>query len=418
MFPWDFVKDSRHLSAESFLCRIIFLSLGIATCAMAMALRMQTSQCSIDFSGTPHSLLQHSQRSEGKGIAQIMQNKRTHHHHRLSVRSSRKPSATPSAAAKEAVKNEADAVVRLEPPSTSEHAQVDPDDVTIVKFPETKLFFPYRAEGAEVFLNKQDTVEELSDSLAVYIEELSRDAISKRGSFTVALSGGSLVNLLKPILKHPVKDAIEWENWHVLWADERVVSLESDDSNYKLAWEEFLSKVPIPEEQVYMMDDSLPAEEAAEEYSEMLRDLVEEGIITTTKGAVFPRLDLVLLGIGPDGHVASLFPNSSLLAEKTRWVLPILNSPKPPTARITLSLPVINSSRHVAFVAAGKGKAEAIQRVFERAALPGSLPAQLVQPFNGDITWFVDDNATSQLSASTWNNPKDFPFFDHPKASK
>lgn len=114
-------------------------------------------------------------------------------------------------------------------------------------------------------------------------------------------------------------------------------------------------------------------------------------------------IDLVLLGVGPDGHVASLFPNSAALADASgAWVLPVANSPKPPPERITLSLPALNASRHVAIVSLGAGKAEVVQRALEVQSLPGALPVQLVRPGAGRLTWVLDSAAAAGLSPGDW----------------
>ncbi|GJP39484.1 hypothetical protein CLOM_g23848 [Closterium sp. NIES-68] len=270
------------------------------------------------------------------------------------------------------------------------------DDLTIT-FPKSKLVVPYPDHEAKVYISREESASDVASAVAEYIQRLSAEATKARGAFTIALSGGSLVNALLKLAEEPFRSSIDWKNWHVLWVDERAVKLSSPDSNYKLAMDEVLSKVPVPEEQIYCIDDELTVVEAASDYEELMKELVEEGVLRTTQGVPFPRIDLILLGFGPDGHVASLFPNSPLLRETSRWVLPVTNSPKPPPERITMTLPVINCASNVGFVAAGKGKAEVVQRIFGRLALPGALPAQLVRPYSGSITWFVDSAAASRL---------------------
>ncbi|CAI5468149.1 unnamed protein product [Closterium sp. Yama58-4] len=277
--------------------------------------------------------------------------------------------------------------------------EVGVSDELTVTFPKSKLVVPYPDHEAKVYISREESPSEVASAVAEYIQRLSAEATKARGAFTVALSGGSLVNALLKLTEEPFRSSIDWKNWHVLWVDERVVKLSSPDSNYKLAMDEVLSKVPIPEEHIYSIDDELSVVEAASDYEELMKELVEEGVLRTTQGVPFPRIDLILLGFGPDGHMASLFPNSPLLRETSRWVLPVTNSPKPPPERITMTLPVINCASNVAFVAAGKGKAEVVQRIFGRLALPGALPAQLVRPYSGPVTWFVDSAAASKLPA-------------------
>lgn len=123
----------------------------------------------------------------------------------------------------------------------------------------------------------------------------------------------------------------------------------------------------------------------------------------------FPIIDLVILGVGPDGHVASLFPNRKETAAMEGWVLPVQNSPKPPSDRITLTMPVLNAAKEVVVVASGKGKTEIVHRALEVQSLPGALPVQLVQPKNGSLTWIVDKNAANDLRVNSWEEKKLFP---------
>ncbi|KAK9856858.1 hypothetical protein WJX84_008424 [Apatococcus fuscideae] len=125
--------------------------------------------------------------------------------------------------------------------------------------------------------------------------------------------------------------------------------------------------------------------------------------------AGFPIFDLVLLGIGPDGHIASLFPNRSQTAARKGWVLPVSDSPKPPSERITLTLPVINAAKEVGIVAFGDGKAEIVQRALEVQALPGALPAQLVRPEEGRLYWLLDAGSAGNLRSGKWEDAKAFP---------
>ncbi len=125
--------------------------------------------------------------------------------------------------------------------------------------------------------------------------------------------------------------------------------------------------------------------------------------------ANFPIFDLILLGIGPDGHVASLFPNTSQTATTTGWVLPVTNSPKPPPERITMTMPVINAGKEVWLVALGEGKAEIVQRALEVQALPGALPAQLVRPAASPLKWVLDVASAQHLDITEWDNSKAFP---------
>ncbi|KAI0252584.1 6-phosphogluconolactonase [Lactifluus subvellereus] len=227
----------------------------------------------------------------------------------------------------------------------------------------------------------------LSDSLSDYILKAQRESIEKRGRFTVAISGGSLPKTLTALIG---KSGVKWDKWHVFYADERVVPLDHEDSNHKLARDTLFSKVPVPSENLHPIDYALQddLEELADAYEkELIREFAQRD------AARFPVFDLVLLGVGPDGHTASLFPAHALLSEGDRWVAYVEDSPKPPPRRVTLTLPVINHAARVAFVATGEGKARILHDILDTPEL--GLPAARVRPAApGHLVWFVDDAAS------------------------
>ena len=151
----------------------------------------------------------------------------------------------------------------------------------------------------------------------------------------------------------------------------------------------------IPTGNIYSIDDALPVEGAADVYETNLRRLVKGNVISSSQSG-FPKFDLILLGMGPDGHVASLFPGHYLLGENRKWVSFLKDSPKPPPQRITFTLPVINSSSCVAMVITGAGKAEAVYTALEKDDDYGKLPVQMVSP-EGELKWFLDKGAASKL---------------------
>ncbi|KAF6147826.1 hypothetical protein GIB67_014406 [Kingdonia uniflora] len=155
--------------------------------------------------------------------------------------------------------------------------------------------------------------------------------------------------------------------------------------------------VPIPPGNVYAINDALLAEGAADDYETCLKQLVKANVVDVSATSGFPKFDLMLLGMGPDGHVASLFPGHALLKENERWVTFITESPKPPPERITFTFPVINSSAYIAFVVAGSGKADVVRRVFGKEESSDKLPVQMVSTKDGATTWFVDKEAASKL---------------------
>jgi 6-phosphogluconolactonase len=184
----------------------------------------------------------------------------------------------------------------------------------------------------------------------------------------------------------------------VFYADERVVPLDHEDSNHKLCTTELFSKVPIPQENIHVIDPSLDAGGDVEGLEEVADDYEKALIREFAKGdsARFPVFDLILLGTGPDGHTASLFPGHALLSEDDRWVAPIADAPKPPPRRVTLTFPVLNHAARVAFVAAGASKADTLAAVLDRPE--EGLPASRVRPKEpGQLYWFVDDAAVSKV---------------------
>ncbi|XP_059444166.1 probable 6-phosphogluconolactonase 4, chloroplastic [Corylus avellana] len=250
------------------------------------------------------------------------------------------------------------------------------------------------AATAEKKVQVFDTEDEVAVSLAKYIAHLSEKFCKQRGAFSVVLSGGSLIETLRKLVEPPYIGSVDWSKWHVFWLDERVVPKTHKDSNYKLAYDGLLSKVPILPGNVYAINDALSAEGAADDYETRLKRLVGNTNVLAVSASGFPKFDLMLLGMGPDGHVASLFPGHHLLRENKRWVTFIKDSPKPPPVRITFTFPVINSSAYIALVVTGAPQAKAVQRALGKGQNSDKLPVQMVSP-EGELTWFLDRDAAS-----------------------
>lgn len=211
------------------------------------------------------------------------------------------------------------------------------------------------------------------------------EAIAERGRFTIAISGGSLPKLVFPALIAAVPSH-RWAHWFVFWADERLVPLDHPDSNFRLAKETLFDHVSIPPKQIFPVDTTPPADAAARKYQK---------IIETTVGNP-PQFDAILLGIGADGHTASLFPEHPLLAETVRTVAPVIDSPKPPPERVTFTLPVLTAAHCVFFVTTGSSKADILPRVLLPA--PDSLlPAAMVQASHTPTRWYVDIAAARKI---------------------
>ncbi|KZT41361.1 6-phosphogluconolactonase [Sistotremastrum suecicum HHB10207 ss-3] len=230
---------------------------------------------------------------------------------------------------------------------------------------------------------------ELTPALADFIIATQHDAIAKKDRFTVALSGGSLPHTLTGLIGKP---GVKWDKWHIFYVDERAVPFDNPDSNHSLCVSEFYSKVPIPEQNIHPIDTTLldDLEELADAYEqELIREFAQKD------AARFPIFDLILLGMGPDGHTGSLFPGHELLSESSRWVAYIEDSPKPPPKRITFTYPVINHANKVVFVATGGAKLDILSQVLDKPEQ--GLPSSRVRPaYPGQVYWFVDDAASGK----------------------
>lgn len=221
--------------------------------------------------------------------------------------------------------------------------------------------------------------------------QIAKDAIAARGRFCIALAGGSTPHLLYTLLNQPKKMAqIDWSNVLVYWGDERCVPPDDPDSNYLMARQALLDHVPLPAENVHRICGELEPERAAQMYQAELRQV--------SPGAKIPRFDLVLLGLGEDGHTASLFPGSSAIAETKRWVVSVEHTVPPPplVTRISLTLPVFNAAANLIFLVSGSRKAGIFSRLMQKIDRPNGLPAQLIRPKNGHLVWVVDRLAAGE----------------------
>lgn len=238
------------------------------------------------------------------------------------------------------------------------------------------------------------TIEVLADAEAVCrraaegFVRSAEAAVGARGRFAVALSGGHTPRRLYALLADPAgpyRAGIAWDRTHVFWGDERCVPPDSADSNYRMAYEALLAHVPVPAAQIHRMPVEQP--DGAGAYARTLRAFF---------GAQPPRFDLVLLGLGPEGHTASLFPGSPALTEATRWVVPV-EVEQAVRHRITLTPPVLNAAGQVTFLACGAEKAEALRGVLGAERRPSHWPAQIVQPADGALLWLLDREAARLL---------------------
>lgn len=231
----------------------------------------------------------------------------------------------------------------------------------------------------------------LSRVVAECLVDCAAQAVAERGAFHIALAGGSTPRqLYRTLAEEEFAERMPWSSVHIWFGDERAVPPDHPDSNFRMAHQALLGRVPVPPEQVHPMDAArADLESAAEEYAHRLATEVP-----SSPGGV-PVLDVVLLGLGEDGHTASLFPDTEALHETRRTVVPVfVDSLR--ALRLTLTYPILNVARRVVFLVSGAAKADVLRRVLapDPAAVP--LPAQRLAPA-GDLMWFVDQAAAAAL---------------------
>jgi 6-phosphogluconolactonase len=234
----------------------------------------------------------------------------------------------------------------------------------------------------------------LSLSAAEQFVELARAAVLTRGRFTVALSGGSTPRrLYERLAAPPFQDRVDWTRIEVFWGDERGVPPDHPDSNFHLASAALLDRVRIPRQRIHRMRAELADRDAA------ARDYQIEiaRAFGVDEAGRPPSLDLVLLGMGGDGHTASLFPGAESLREGRRWAVSVEAPQRPPPSRITLTAPILNRAREIRVLVAGADKAATLRAVLQGPHEPERRPIQLVAPENGRMVWLVDAAAASAL---------------------
>lgn len=242
---------------------------------------------------------------------------------------------------------------------------------------------PFDGETPPVKLVFAD-VEALARAVAARFREAASAAIATRGVFRCALTGGSAA---RAVYGRIAQESIDWRAVHLYWGDERMVPPDDPESNYRLARAELLSRIPIPAGNVHRIrGEEAEARRAAAAYEGELRRDAPDG------------LDLVHLGVGPDGHVCSLFPGHRALAESRRWAAAVLDAPKPPSRRVTLTLPALAAARELWFLVLGAEKARAVREAIEEphSALPAALAARAA----ARSTWFLDAPAAALLRAA------------------
>ena len=240
-------------------------------------------------------------------------------------------------------------------------------------------------------IRSYSSLPELSLAAAEFIAELAEIRIKEKNIFTLVLSGGSTPRLLyQELASQTISKSIDWQKTHIFWGDERFLPRDHPDSNFALAFESLLSKVGVPPGNINRVPTEIGSAQAtAQEYEKTLRKFFPPAV-GSEQEPYFPSFDLVLLGLGQDGHTASLFPGEAALEEMDRWVLAVDGAKaSPPVERVTLTFPAINKARYVIFLASGSNKREVFQQVVNNPET-SAYPAAKVKP-SGRLLWFIDE---------------------------
>jgi len=234
-------------------------------------------------------------------------------------------------------------------------------------------------------------VDELSLRAAEAAVRIINESVRSHGSFSIVLSGGNTPRTLYRLFSTRFRDQIPWTKMHIFWGDERYVPLADSQSNYRMARETLLDAVPCPAGNVHPMPTELPDPDvAAQEYEKTLRNYFSED---------WPRFDLVLLGLGEEGHTASLFPGSPALNENKRWVVAVKAPAKPPL-RLTLTLPAITGASNIYFLITGSNKADALHHVLTGSPDPTNYPASGIRMAEKTVIWWLDRAAAALVTES------------------
>jgi 6-phosphogluconolactonase len=233
------------------------------------------------------------------------------------------------------------------------------------------------------------TTDELNVAAAELIISIAKIAIAARGRFTISLSGGQTPDGLYSLLaKSPWREQIEWTKTFIFWGDERYVPFDSEQNNAHHTRSILLSKIPIPTTNIYAINVNLQPDEAAREYEKDIQSFFSDAPW---------RFDLVLLGLGENGHTASLFPGADVINENVEGVRDLYVEEEK-MYRITMTAPLINQAHHILFLVIGRKKSEILKNILTLPYRPEQFPAQLIYPSDGELYWFVDEEAAASLS--------------------
>ncbi len=235
-----------------------------------------------------------------------------------------------------------------------------------------------------------ENLETLSQAAAGLFIQASAQACTERGRFLAALSGGtSPLKLYQLLAESPYREQVDWPRVHIFWGDERCVPVEDLENSYRQAHDVLLGRVPIPSENIHRIHSELDPEAAAADYARLLKDFAAPPLD-------WPRFDLVLLGMGNDGHIASLFPGSEVDAPGATMAVTGQYQDRP-ARRVTLTAAVFNAARRIIFLISGESKSKTLANVLYGEYRPQQLPAQRIRPTDGELIWMVDQAAAHHL---------------------
>lgn len=262
-------------------------------------------------------------------------------------------------------------------------------------------------------------IDELNWQVAEWMIGYVNEVLKEQERFTIALSGGSTPKKLYELLaSNEFDDKVNWAKIHVFWGDERYVPIFDDRNNAKMAFDTLLSHVPVPKSQIHVMRTEIGPEASADEYEKILKEYFPKAASFElraasgepsylSQGDSYPNtshgsqltahsFDLVLLGLGDNAHTLSLFPGEEIVHEKHYWVRSVFVK-EANMQRITLTAPVVNLSKRIAFLVSGQGKADAVSHVLMNDYMPDLYPAQVIKPVQGELFWFLDEPAAARL---------------------
>lgn len=231
----------------------------------------------------------------------------------------------------------------------------------------------------------------LARELAEWITSLIEETLTRKEQFSIVLSGGNTPKKLHQLLaESPFRERIDWKKIYIFWGDERAVPFEDERNNARMAFDTLINKVDIPPDQIFIMDTTLSPDAAAMQYEEILNEYFGTDLLPAK------TFDLVLLGMGDDGHTLSLFPGTPVIHEEVSWVAGYYLKAQD-MSRITLTRNIVNHADHIVFMISGSDKAHALREVLEGDRNPDLYPSQVIIPTQGELHFFIDEKAAAQL---------------------